>query len=329
MVKLIKSKNTLKNYPEKVPDKTSSKIDQVQTRKSKITGKGSHTLADVVGKEPLFEREPSLQGINPEVQDFRDKAVYFGTGLCNPKELSKEVPFDVLSMVLCSEKIRRVIGLKKTYHFIADSHALSNEAFDARKVELLARKRRQLFQKMAKNFGFNRYEVVQASDFDNTDRYKAILNRIPKLGHEYVRRELTDIEWFRQQKGVVIKMGWIIQATKTLLGFDERLFDSKYAETLGNNMCFLYVRAGRTFNRRRPKASPYIHLEGENRILLKPDEDVELKFARAEESLKDKHLGGARKHLNYILRLYQELVSPLSRGSTEERIAEVISTIFQ
>ncbi len=284
-------------------------------------------LRKLVTNEAIFETAPSVQGINPRLNEVASGAVYFGTGLCTPSQISKGLPFDILSMLFTAEKIRRLLPNGTVYHCIADTHAYSNKRFDEGAIRDVAERERTTLRKIAQNFKFDWYEVLLISEFDRTKRYVDILNRLPvsRSDHEYVVRELADMEWLRQEKNVCIKVSWIIQATETSLGFDERLFDRRYRELVDENMSFAYVKAGRTLDKHRPKASPYIHVEGEKRILLAQGEDVKGKFKAAEVEFGDKNFGSAWKYFNSIVRLYQELVEPIHAKTLEERIEHIIS----
>jgi hypothetical protein len=127
--------------------------------------------------------------------------------------------------------------------------------------------------------------------------------------HEYVKREMADIEWYRQKADVRIKMGWIIQAKETEMGFDERRFDREYLSFHPGQMSFVYTKPGRTFDTSRPKASPYISVDGEQRLMLNPGIDVESVFSE----VGDVNLGGARKHIQNIVRLYESLYGNLGK----------------
>jgi len=281
-------------------------------------------LRNLIQNEPLIEPTPSIEGINPKITTYKDKSIYYGTGLCTAKELSIALPFDVLGMVLVAENIRRQMGMDKIYHHIADTHAKSNNLFKDYEVEKQAANVKKALTIMKENLGFKNLEIVLASEFDQTDEYNQILNNIETDKHEYVKRELADISWYQKYKNVDIKIGWIIQASETNLGFDERIFDREYKKKVGGELSFIYLKPGRTFDKSRPKVSPYIHVIRETRILLKSDEDVKGKMTDGEKAMGDKHLGGARRHLTNIVRLYEKLFGSFGKISLEEKIEAII-----
>ena len=79
-----------------------------------------------VRNEPLFEAEISLPRIHKESLTKPKRAIFYGTGLCTPTELSIGLPFDILGMIFVAERIRRMFGFSKVFHHIADTHAKSN-----------------------------------------------------------------------------------------------------------------------------------------------------------------------------------------------------------
>lgn len=278
---------------------------------------------NLIQNEPLIEVHPSLEGINPKSLT-KEGSIYYGTGLCTTRELSDALPFDVLGMVLVAEKLRRGMGMKKIYHHIADTHAKSNDIFSSEDVDRQANVVRETLRRMAQNLGLEDFEILLASEFDQTPEYRNIYKGIDTNKHDYIRREVSDMEWYNKYKGVVVKLGWIIQATETNLGFDERVFDREYKATIGKDLSFVYLKPGRTFDKSRPKVSPYIHIPDEARILLKVNEDVKAKIAEAEKRLGDKHLGGARRHLTDVIRLYEKLFGSLGNISFEDKIQTII-----
>ncbi|MFH1840860.1 MAG: hypothetical protein ABH807_01770, partial [Candidatus Shapirobacteria bacterium] len=82
-------------------------------------------LKEIVGKEPVFDGQLSLWGIDLKIKNLDQETIFFGTGLTTPKTITKGVPFDVLSMILGAELLKRQIKMKKVIHLIADTHAIS------------------------------------------------------------------------------------------------------------------------------------------------------------------------------------------------------------
>lgn len=310
----------------------------IERKAEKLAGNSSETpegkldaLRKLIQNEAMFEIVPSLAGIDPEAIKEPGGSIYYGTGLCTPKELSVGLPFDTLGMVLVAERLRRLLGMERIIHFVADTHAKSNRLFGEEAIDELGRKTRKTLELMAKNLGLENFEVLFASEFDQTQEYLKILEFVQPRSdkHEYVEREVADIEWLRIQRGLKMKVGWIIQATETVLGSDERVFDREYKSIFpGGKISFLYTKAGRTLDRKRPKASPYVCIPKEQRILLVPEEKVREKLAEAEKAMNgDKSLGGAKNHLMAIVRLYERLFGSLGNQPYEEKVQLIIAKV--
>ena len=106
--------------------------------------------------------------------------------------------------------------------------------------------------------------------------------------------------------------------------FDERLFDREYRRVVDASMSFLYVQAGRTFDKQRPKAPPYIHIDGESRIVLRKGEDVVTKMKTGAPSQK------VRQYFQEIVRLYNQVIGGVNQNqSLELQIQSIIENIFR
>jgi hypothetical protein len=226
-------------------------------------------------------------------------------------------------MMLLAEKIRRTLNLSTVFHHIADTHASSNDWLTQDQVQAVAARTQSDLQTIVAALGFKHYEAVLSSSFDSSPQYLTILEDIHTDLHEYVRRELADIEWYRRRYAVCVKLGWIIQEAETSLRFDERLFDREYRRVVSADMSFLYAQAGRTFDKERPKAPPYIHIDGESRVVLQESEDVISKFRK---------LAPSKKVLQYfgnIVSLYDEIVGGIDKTlELPEQMQSMIDTIF-
>jgi hypothetical protein len=284
-------------------------------------------LKNLIMNEALIEHEPTLQDLNLQtLEKGGEGSIYYGTGLTTPKAIMQGIPFDILGMVLVAERIRRTLGYREIFHHVADTHAKTNEWIDPVQVDEKAAEVRETLARVSRNLGLDNLRVVMSSEFDSLPEYLDLVNHFKSNSdqHEYVIREMADMEWYRKNHGLSIKMGWIIQATETELGFDERLFDREYKRIMGEQISFVYTKPGRTLDLSRPKVSPYIQIEGEARVLLKKGENVASKLSEATEKTGDKHLGGARKHLESIVRTYEKLFGSLGRDPLEQKIQNII-----
>lgn len=285
-------------------------------------------LIKILNNSSLIEAEPSIKGLTSNIDEHQGGSIYYGTGLTTPRAMGVGLPFDVLGMILTAEQLRRAGQFEGIYHHIADTHAKTNDWIDPNEVDQRAASVRSTLDKVAANLELPDFHVVLSSEFDSRPEYLGILASFEESPeHEYVKREMADMEWYKQQHGVALKLGWIIQAKETGLGFDERLFDREYLRLRGPELSFVYAKAGRTFDKSRPKASPYIQIAGERRLVIDPVEDAKLKIDEAIAALGDETLGGAIKHLNNIVRLYEKLYGNLGRVSLHEKLQTIIDRV--
>lgn len=287
-------------------------------------------ITKVIRNEALIEAEPSMQFLSPDSLTRPEGSIYYGTGLTTPRAISVGLPFDMLGMMLTAERVRRAGNLETVYHHIADTHAKTNSWIDPRAVDAVAETTVATLEQVKHNLGLEHFEFVLASSFDSEPEYESLLQSLgDSEEHEYVRREMGDMEWYRIKHDVRIKMGWIIQAKETDMGFDERRFDREYLRFHPGQMSFIYTKPGRTFDVSRPKASPYISVANEGRLMLAPGVDVRAVCA----ANGDPNLGGAKKHLQNIVRAYEGLYGSLGKiganGLTfEDKVQQIIDRCF-
>lgn len=280
--------------------------------------------------ETLFHAAPSITMIDKAFLAAPSGSIYYGTGLTTSRAPSIGLPFDVLILILGAEKLRRQFGLDRIYHHIADTHALTNPFCTPEGVAVMAAEYRKVIGMIAKTANIP-IEVCLSSEFDRTPKYEEILGRVQTEKTEYVRRELTDMLWYRETHGVRLKLGWLLQAGESELGFDERLYDREFRVRCDEHMSFAYVVAGRTLDPKRMRASPYIAVPDERRILFKPGEDVRAKVDQALPDWgADKTMGGLVRHLSGILRLWDRLTGsqPPRGADVFVRVQALIDQIF-
>jgi hypothetical protein len=278
---------------------------------------------------PLIEPESSLRGIQPELGQSTGGSLYFGTGLTTSKAMSVGVPFDVLGMLLVAENIRRALGLEWIIQLIADTHAKSNPFCKTEEVDAMATKMSETCKRMARLLGIEEHYVsLKSSGIDNSPDYLEIFGGIRTEDHEYVRREWADIEYLRRHRNLRLKLSWTIGSKVNKVGFDERLYDLRFRDVMGQTMSFMYLWPGRTLDKQRPKVSPYISIAGEQRILFAPNENVESKLSAAELTMGADSLKGVKEHLHNIIQLFEGIHGPLAANSTEEKVQAVINMAF-
>ncbi len=265
-----------------------------------------------VTQDPLIETELSLQGIQEPIPKV---AAYFGIGLSNGSpELTTGLPIDILSMLLTAERIA-----KRKHILVADSHALTN-GFTALSVDQIAREEQEVLQRTIENFKLENWSVVLASRIDCSPEYTTGLSTT--VGeHEYVRKELADMRWFHEEKGVDLKIGWALKGNKNS---DEVSFDQKFREQFGERLSFIYVVPGRTFNPKKLRAAPYFCGDPEARILIRRGEDVAGKIAAAKERFGSEATKPYENFLNLVVRAYDKTIEQTQRGPLYQRLQEVI-----
>lgn len=307
----------------RTPERPRRMDDQPQTSRRKEVEK-------IVKNEALIEMHPSLEGLSDVLDKTEGGAIYYGTGVATPNHPSVGLPFDVLGMILIAEKMKRKAGFTDIYHHIANTHAKTNDWADPAQIDRRAAEVQEVLEAVASNLGLDGFHIMLSSNFDSTPEYQRLLAQFQSSDkHDYVKHEMADMEWYRQQHGVVMKAGWIIQATETDLGADERLFDREYKKFKGDQLAFLYTKPGRTFDLSRPKASPYIQIPGENRLLLDPKENARRKIEEAVERTGDFEIGGARKHLKSIVRLYESVFGQIGRDiELEDKVQIILDAAF-
>ena len=287
-------------------------------------------LKKFLQNEPLMHAEPTLGMLDAGFLEKPQGSIYFGTGLTTPRAPSVGLPFDILIFLLTAEKLRRQFGMDKIYHHIADTHALTNAFCKREGIAQMAAEYKDVVSRIARLAKIP--VVVQlSSEFDATESYDALLATVVTDKAEYVKRELADMLWYRKQHDVRLKLGWLVQASESELGFDERLYDREFRAVCDAHMSFAYTVSGRTMDLKRQKVSPYISIADEHRILLKPDEDVSAKVAMmTPEWNGDKTYGGLTNQLSATLRLWERLTeTSVGRGQPVfERVQLLINLIF-
>jgi len=269
-------------------------------------------LTRFITQEPLVETKPSLAGIS---NITGVNALYFGVGICKGVPmLSAGLPIDVLSMVLSGEQI----DVPK-HILVADIHAITN-GFDAHSVDRLAGQYRETLQRAIENMGFSRWQVVRASEIDQSPAYMDILRTI-EASHDYIKRELADMRWFNREHNVNLKLGWALNGSKNS---DETSFDKEFQHQFDDPLGFIYVVPGRTFDPKRLRSAPYFCTNPKERILLQADENVTNKIASAQKQFGQQTIRPYENFLSQLVRLYDKTVEKTERGPITSRLQQVI-----
>lgn len=91
----------------------------------------------------------------------------------------------------------------------------------------------------------------------------------------------------------------------------------------------MFSGAGRTFDPNKPKASPYISVKDDHRILITPQEDVPQKFCEAETLWGSSSCNGVKRHLADIVRLFEKLFVKLPAMTLEQKIQFILNIATQ
>ncbi len=273
----------------------------------------SNDISNILKNEPLFLGEfgtPTNQSAS----------IFFGLGLCTSKKSAVAVPFDILSFFLTAESLVRQIPHLKALVLIADTHAASNSFMTPESVSKSKEKLTTVCQKIIKNLNLNNFSVIFASQISRLPSFIEILNSLPAMENPYLRQEVADVLWLSQHENLVAKLGWSLDSKPNSKGHDERFFDLEIQKFLDKPVQFIHLEAGRTFDALKPKASPYIAVEGENRILLKSGEKVSEKIGVANKE--------ALMHLSKIVSLFEKLFGVIETDSLSAKIQFIIDKIM-
>jgi hypothetical protein len=297
-------------------------------------GRWREELCRLVLQEQLIETRPSLQALDRSRGLAAPGAVFLGIGLCTDSSASTDLPLDVLGVLLPAERLRRALGLDRLLVLVADEHALENsdDAWYRRQIQRRARQVCWTLERIRAPLGLQGMQILLASDLQQVAGYRRELaevrRRAPADEHPYFKREVADIAFLDRLHGGILKVGWTISASDRALHCqDELAFDRRYRRWMDHPVYTVYCKAGRAFDDRRPKASPYVTTDASRRICLRPDEQVVPKLRRAQDLASGSTIRGTRRHLNAICRAHGELTGPLA-GVLEQRVQRLIELAF-
>ncbi len=302
----------------------------------------------------FFQNHPSIIDFLSEehvsasiYDDPSSKTLFFGTGLATRSAASQGLPIDFISYMLTAEELRRHFGLKQIVHVIADVHALANDFMDQDYVDQLAAREKQQIEHAVTQMGLDDTYVVQlASEYKENPEFQKIredaMSRITDLpipddAIEYVTEQMADMRYFSEVHGATMKLSWVLdpKAARSSKGFDEIAFDRTYRDLYGNDsLSMAYTNPGLTADSSRHRVSPYTFTEGEARVLLAPEFDVqgflESTIRQVQEGTKgqkraaEKTLAG----MQAIVEQFESVVGPLGGHDLENKITEIVSNYF-
>lgn len=267
-----------------------------------------------------------------------DSAIFVGIGISTTKSSSAAVPFDILMLLLLSEKVRRILNWNRCIILVADTTARHNQFMSESLMESVAGRVVTLLQRAVSSLGLeNVFKIVRISSFhcdssfqqilDETYRGIGIRENWTKAVHGYAAEQLAIVEFMRRHWSVRLKISWIVDEKTPSTGYDERFFDALYRDVYSSQLSFVYTAPGRTFDPSSARVCPYIATSEQRRILVRENEPVEQKLAVyfREGSKTYMH---AVQHLDKIVCLYEELFGSLPQRDLAFRVRYLIENLF-
>lgn len=218
-------------------------------------------------------------------------STWFGIGLSGRK-VSTGLPVDSLVLLLGQELLRRRLGHRESVVLVADSNAIA-AGHPAREVEAAARRTEATLSSVARRlrlplrFVRGSSLVDEPSVRDATRRWE---NPPPYIAHQLAQMRAL------AKRGATLKLGWAMSGSYR----DEASFDRGYRRIADPPMAFLYTICGRSLDRARPRACPYLCEDPATRILLEPGEDIEAKLASAAATRAAPAVRGYRRFLGKL-----------------------------
>ncbi|MDD2487700.1 MAG: hypothetical protein PHS92_05015 [Candidatus Gracilibacteria bacterium] len=275
----------------------------------------------------------SLLRLNPHTEFENHPPLFFGMG-GGSKALCKGLPFDVLSMLLTAEKMRRELELGECRILLANrityTNIPKNSEFSEEKIDAVMLAEKEILKLVTKKFSMSEgWNIFLQSDIESIigketkEGYEKLIRKADETsfvgGHHY-SIEMADIWSLVNQEKGGIKLGWFIRNLDKKNGgyiMDEQPFHARYnlftaLNNINNKVTLSYANAGARLysgvNGELEKESPYICYQKENRLLLSPFEDPIKKLYEASLSgggLKSKYY---RNLIQGIIMLFEELV---------------------
>ena len=286
--------------------------------------KNFNQLKKFIQNNPLIVTEPSLAAIKRESLNDKNGGLFFGVGIVSKDKISTGVPFDILAMFFACEQLRRILNFKKVIVLIADTHAISNEKFSDKTVKQVTTQTLQTLRNVISNFHLASFELFLASDICGRPDFQLILSKIPPMDNQYLRLEVADCLWLQRNENLKIKVGWTMRKDNNEIGHDERFFDQQI-KVFCPFLSFIHLKPGHTFNKERPRVSPYLATTGEDRIIIKKDENAARKIAAAKLTWQDNQLGGGTNHLAAVVRAFENLFGRLPSSTLEAKIQFILN----
>lgn len=251
--------------------------------------------------------------------------VFAGVGLCSLDGVSRDVPFDLLGLLLPAEAVRRAVDAPELTVLLADAHALAVGMPERDVAEQVKRLTRAL-EGLRRLPALSHLDIVLASQLHRGAAWRAAHRRVvaalPPDSSPYLAQQLADVSCLRAGRSLV-KVGWALADEGHS---DERAFDDAFRAYVGEDVSFVYTRPGRCVHPRRFLAVPYVTTDPSARLCLRPDEAVGRKW-RDTDDFHHAVGGGVRRRLKAITRSFSQDVQRL-RGPMPERLQQVVDAVF-
>lgn len=333
-IQLLDYKNYI-NIDENLLKKISINDEIVEERIQKI-----NLYKSVIESSKLMEHNLSLLRINPFTEFENEPFLFFCMG-GGSKALCKGLPFDVLSMILSAEKIRRTLNIKKCIILLANrityTNISRNKEFSVDSIDKIMYAEKEILLHVLKKFNIEKnWEVIMQTELDKyinpnlMKEYNNIVNAADETdfvgGHHY-SIEMADIYSMVGTKSGGIKLGWFIRNVDTINGgyiMDEQPFHARYVMLMAklgikNKTSLAYVNAGAKLfpgpTGQLEKESPYICYKQSNRLLLSPFEKPIEKLKLATENGGGFQYKYYRQYISGIIDLFERLI--LSKSSNK------------
>ena len=201
--------------------------------------------------------------------------IKIGTGIISFKgELTTELPFDVLKMLLCAALIQEkltTVGIPSTiFYLIADHLAETHQNIcpgDKIRIREITNKFEKIINDITTKLRIS-CKVVRSSEIAKTVDYQNLLTQVAEklqLPPTAYETQQTALGLFMEQHmDVKIKVGWV-PVKRSISSRDEMYFD-QFLTRGGSKVQFAYTTPGQTFDGQC--RSPYFHGPNDTKRLL-------------------------------------------------------------
>jgi hypothetical protein len=266
-------------------------------------------------KQQIFELMAKVQGSN----------LFFGAGIMTQNKLSAATPFDILGFFFTAEQLRRSLNGEKVVVFIAEQHAFSNELFPEQKIRQQTDLMIDTVNRIISNFNLVNFQIIRTSQLQQEESIKKIFRQeLPKMSNQYLQHEVADVIWLNRFHDVKLKLGWAMSSEIIVTGHDERFFDQEIKKFC-DQVEFIYLKPGRTFDLTRSRVSPYISVDKETRLLLKKGQNIQQLLESIKETESNDVAKATFRHLCNIVRLHDQIFQPLKFMTMTEKIQWILN----